>query len=70
TDDTGNPAFNDELSLRRAEAVRAAMIQRGVPPERLLAAGYGQSQPVGDNATEDGRARNRRIEIRIVRPDE
>lgn len=70
TDNTGNPAFNDQLSLRRAEAVRAAMIQRGVPPERLLAAGYGQSQPVGDNATEDGRARNRRIEIRIVRPDE
>lgn len=70
TDDTGNPALNEGLSLRRAEAVRAAMIQRGVPPERLLAAGYGQSQPVGDNATEDGRARNRRIEIRIVRPDE
>ena len=70
TDNTGNPAFNDQLSLRRAEAVRAAMIQRGVPPERLLAAGFGQSRPVGDNATEDGRARNRRIEIRIVRPDE
>lgn len=70
TDDTGNPAFNDQLSLRRAEAVRAAMIARGVPPERLLAAGLGQTQPVGDNATEEGRARNRRIEIRIVRPDE
>lgn len=70
TDNTGNPAFNDQLSLRRAEAVRAAMIARGVPPERLLAAGFGQSQPVGDNTTEDGRARNRRIEIRIVRPDE
>lgn len=70
TDNTGNPAFNDQLSLRRAEAVRAAMIARGVPPERLLAAGMGQNQPVGDNATEDGRARNRRIEIRIVRPDE
>lgn len=70
TDDTGNPGFNDQLSLRRAEAVRAAMIQRGVAPERLVAAGLGQSRPVGDNATEDGRARNRRIEIRIVRPDE
>lgn len=70
TDNTGNPAFNDQLSLRRAEAVRAAMIERGVPADRLIAAGYGQSQPVGNNDTEDGRARNRRIEIRIVRPGE
>lgn len=70
TDNTGNPAFNDQLSLRRAEAVRAAMIERGVPSDRLVAAGYGQNQPVGNNDTEDGRARNRRIEIRIVRPGE
>ncbi|MBY9067641.1 OmpA family protein [Hyphomonas sp. WL0036] len=70
TDTTGNALLNDDLSLRRAEAVRAAMIERGVPAERLLAAGFGQSRPVGDNATEEGRARNRRIEIRIVRPDE
>jgi len=70
TDNTGNPAFNDQLSLRRAEAVRAAMIERGVPSGRLVAAGYGQNNPVGDNNTEDGRARNRRIEIRIVRPGE
>lgn len=70
TDDTGNPAYNDQLSLRRAEAVRAAMIERGVPASRLIAAGYGQSIPIGNNETEDGRARNRRIEIRIVRPGE
>lgn len=70
TDNTGSPAFNDQLSLRRAEAVRAAMIERGVPSGRLVAAGYGQNNPVGDNNTEDGRARNRRIEIRIVRPGE
>ena len=70
TDDTGNAAFNDQLSLRRAEAVRAAMIQRGVAADRLVAAGLGQSRPIGDNATEDGRARNRRIEIRIIRPGE
>ncbi|MFN4183586.1 MAG: OmpA family protein [Hyphomonas sp.] len=70
TDNTGNPAFNDQLSLRRAEAVRAAMIERGVPATRLVAAGHGQRNPIGNNNTEDGRARNRRIEIRIVRPDE
>lgn len=70
TDDTGNPAFNDQLSLRRAQAVRAAMIERGVAADRLVAAGLGQNRPIGDNATEDGRARNRRIEIRIVRPGE
>ena len=70
TDSTGNAEFNDQLSLRRAEAVRAAMVARGVPAERLVAAGYGQSRPIGNNDTDDGRARNRRIEIRIVRPDE
>lgn len=70
TDNTGNPAFNDQLSLRRAEAVRAAMIERGVAADRLVAAGLGQSRPIGNNATEDGRARNRRIEIRIIRPGE
>ncbi|KCZ95062.1 OmpA family protein [Hyphomonas hirschiana VP5] len=70
TDDTGNPGYNDQLSLRRAEAVRAAMIERGVPPDRLVAAGYGQNNPVSSNETEDGRARNRRIEIRIIRPGE
>lgn len=70
TDDTGNPSYNDQLSLRRAQAVRAAMIERGVPSDRLIAAGYGQSNPIGNNETEDGRARNRRIEIRIVRSGE
>lgn len=70
TDNTGSAAINENLSLRRAEAVRAALIQRGVAPSRLIAAGYGPARPVGDNATEEGRALNRRIEIRIVRPDE
>jgi len=70
TDDTGSSAFNENLSRRRAEAVRAALIQRGVAPSRIIAAGYGSARPIGDNATEEGRALNRRIEIRIVRPDE
>lgn len=70
TDDTGSAAINDALSQRRAEAVRAALIQRGVAPSRLNAVGYGASRPVGDNATDEGRALNRRIEIHIERPGE
>lgn len=70
TDSTGSSAFNESLSRRRAEAVRAALIQRGVAPSRLIAAGYGSARPIGDNAAEEGRALNRRIEIRIVRPGE
>lgn len=70
TDDTGSAAINDALSQRRAEAVRAALIQRGVAPSRLNAVGLGASRPIGDNATEQGRALNRRIEIRIERPGE
>ena len=70
TDNTGSAAINENLSRRRAEAVRAALIQRGVAPSRLIAAGYGPARPIGDNATEEGRALNRRIEIRIVRPGE
>lgn len=70
TDNTGSAAFNESLSRRRAETVRAALIQRGVSPALILAAGYGPAQPVGDNTTDAGRALNRRIEIRIVRADE
>jgi len=70
TDNTGGPDINEDLSRRRAEAVRAALIQRGVAPTRLIATGYGPARPIGDNATEEGRALNRRIEIRIVGADE
>ncbi|WP_291072200.1 OmpA family protein [Hyphomonas sp.] len=70
TDNTGSAALNESLSKRRAEAVRAALIQRGVAPSRILAAGYGASKPIGDNTTDEGRALNRRIEIRIVKADE
>ncbi len=70
TDNTGSAPLNESLSRRRAEAVRAALIQRGVAPSRIIAAGFGPAKPVGDNATEAGRALNRRIEIRIVKADE
>ncbi len=64
TDDTGNPDSNRALSLRRALAVRDTLIERGLPPARLKAVGYGPADPVADNATPEGRAQNRRVEIR------
>lgn len=67
TDDVGKDANNALLSLRRAEAVRAALIVRGVAPARLVAKGYGAASPLATNTTADGRARNRRIEIHSVR---
>jgi OOP family OmpA-OmpF porin len=64
TDFTGNEAFNKDLSQRRAEAVRQYLIQAGVEADHLTAVGYGSSQPVADNHTKAGRAKNRRVELR------
>lgn len=61
TDNQGNAEINQKLSEQRAEAVRAALIARGVPGDRLVARGFGSNQAVGDNTTEAGRAANRRI---------
>ena len=66
TDSTGTAAYNQELSERRAAAVVEYLISKGIPKERISAAGYGDRQPVGDNATEKGRAMNRRTELRIL----
>jgi outer membrane protein OmpA-like peptidoglycan-associated protein len=66
TDDVGRDRTNTTLSLRRAEAVRTALIRRGVAANRLIAEGFGDTRPIADNTTEAGRARNRRIEIRAV----
>lgn len=68
TDNVGRDANNNVLSRKRAEAVREALIARGVPAARLVAEGFGSSKPVASNNNDDGRARNRRIEIRSVRP--
>ncbi|MEN0061265.1 MAG: OmpA family protein [Myxococcota bacterium] len=67
TDNTGDPAFNEDLSQRRAASVRRSLIERGLSSRRLVARGYGSRRPVDDNATKLGRSRNRRIEIRVVR---
>ncbi len=68
TDNTGAPVDNLELSLRRADAVRDALIELGVDGENLRTQGAGDTQPIFSNQTENGRARNRRIEFRVDPP--
>jgi outer membrane protein OmpA-like peptidoglycan-associated protein len=63
TDNIGDPQANRRLSLQRSEAVKAALVLRGLLPDRVETAGFGADRPVGDNATADGRAQNRRIEF-------
>jgi outer membrane protein OmpA-like peptidoglycan-associated protein len=68
TDAKGSPWKNVDLSRRRAEAVRRYLVSRGCATDRLVARGMGPDRPVADNATVEGRANNRRIEIVINRP--
>jgi OmpA-OmpF porin, OOP family len=63
TDNVGTPEANLKLSQDRAQAVMAALTERGIKAERLTAKGYGQTAPIADNRTEDGRAKNRRVEL-------
>lgn len=63
TDNQGNAAANQALSERRAQAVVAWLTAHGVSASRLTAQGFGQTKPVADNSTEDGRAKNRRVEL-------
>jgi OOP family OmpA-OmpF porin len=63
TDSWSDDAHNLNLSQRRAETVRAYLVSRGVAADRLSARGYGESRPIADNATEIGRAQNRRVEL-------
>jgi len=63
TDNVGTPQANEKLSGERAQAVMAALVKRGVAANRLTAKGYGQTAPIADNRTEDGRAKNRRVEL-------
>ncbi|MFO7649490.1 OmpA family protein [Halomonas sp. 3H] len=65
TDSTGNADYNQRLSERRAEAVGNYLAQSGVARNRLSMTGYGENQPVASNATEEGRAQNRRVEITL-----
>jgi len=70
TDSMGSKAMNDELSARRAQAVREYFVANGnVPPERIVAKGYGSTKPLAPNETEEGRAINRRIDV-VISPNQ
>lgn len=66
TDNTGDKAANQKLSEARAENVKDALVKLGVDPARLEAQGYGEDHPVADNATEEGKQKNRRISMRVT----
>ena len=63
TDNVGTPEANQKLSQERAPAVMAALVTRGIKADRMTAKGYGQTTPVADNRTEEGRGKNRRVEL-------
>lgn len=66
TDSVGTNAYNQRLSVRRAEAVKAYLVSKGVERNRVYTEGKGETQPVADNRTAAGRAKNRRVEIEVV----
>ena len=66
TDSIGTKAYNLKLSLRRANAVKAYLVSKGIPANRIYTEGKGKSQPIADNRTKEGRAKNRRVEIEVV----
>ncbi len=66
TDWIGTDAYNQKLSVRRAEAVKAYLVSKGIEKNRIYTEGKGEKQPVADNRTKEGRAKNRRVEIEVV----
>lgn len=66
TDSVGNDAYNQRLSIRRSEAVKAYLVTKGIERNRVYTEGKGEKQPVADNRTAEGRAKNRRVEIEVV----
>jgi outer membrane protein OmpA-like peptidoglycan-associated protein len=69
TDSTGSDAINDPLSLQRARSVGSYLADRGIDPGRIEAIGRGEHEPIADNSSEAGRAKNRRVEILLREPE-
>jgi len=66
TDSVGSDAYNQKLSVRRSESVKAYLVSKGIEKNRVYTEGKGEKQPVADNKTKEGRAKNRRVEIEVV----
>jgi OmpA-OmpF porin, OOP family len=66
TDSVGGDAYNQKLSVKRAEAVKAYLVSKGIEKNRVYTEGKGKKQPVADNKTKEGQAKNRRVEIEVV----
>ena len=66
TDSIGTDAYNQKLSVRRAEAVKSYLVSKGIERNRVYTEGKGEKQPIADNRTKEGRAKNRRVEIEVV----
>ena len=66
TDATGKDAYNQKLSVKRAEAVKAYLVSKGIEKNRVYTEGKGEAQPVADNKSKAGRAKNRRVEVEVV----
>ena len=66
TDAVGTDAYNQKLSIARSEAVKAYLVSKGIDKNRIYTEGKGETSPVADNKTKEGRAKNRRVEIEVV----
>ena len=66
TDNVGSDVYNQKLSVKRAESVKAYLVSKGIEKNRIYTEGKGEKQPVADNKTNEGRGKNRRVEIEVV----
>ena len=66
TDSVGSNAYNQKLSVKRSESVKAYLVSKGIEKNRVYTEGKGEAQPVADNKTSEGRSKNRRVEIEVV----